>query len=647
MPYTSPLSRSPASSSVSSPSASRRPSIQIGISSTIKSELPRSTSYLARHRRTGSIQATVGSNLDTSKNMSNCNEEVSYQRNIEQKPSFVIDGQQVPNDVIISPPESKNDACDDEALLSLSHHSRNGKNKNLNHQKVTIACDSQQCEAPSKSVAKIAAPTLTISKNDYSDSNSIGEVCEKKGSTLIKSYDNKYYRPNITKESSPMLLNNDSSSDDEDEINFVPKSPMVRKKSGELVRPALRPPVARRRPSSMPGTPTYSKAVHFDSHLEHIRHFLQVDRPLAVSAGSSPVPNYDSDTEFPFGGEYLREIPYEWELVISKFPMETPERLAQAVRVERVFLSNDNKILVGSIIVANLAYKKTVVVRFTLDYWKTTSEVVADFNQDSRQPILEGYDRFNFNIKLSDLANLDAKTMFFCVKYSVNGLEFWDNNNNTNFQLDFRKKMKVNASTTRLSNNSLPRSNHRSTNTRPKSMPLYFDDYADGFDESSQYINFQSTIDDCMDESKFLKSKGSRSKKGIALDTQIQNIGQPNGNAFGNRYDFGASLNAAIKASNVPKRDQESVKRKIFDAKTDHNDISPLTVEPLEIAQQDFLVNELTQPVKITRPGLSSQSYNDLLDKYCFFGSAKTSPQLKDGNMKSNKTNTNDRFGYL
>jgi len=77
-----------------------------------------------------------------------------------------------------------------------------------------------------------------------------------------------------------------------------------------------------------------------------------------------------------------------------------------------------------------------------LDYWKTTSEVIAEFNHDIRQPKREGYDRFNFNIKLADQANLEAKTMFFCVKYTVNGKEYWDNNNSTNYQVDFKKKAK-------------------------------------------------------------------------------------------------------------------------------------------------------------------------------------------------------------
>ncbi len=132
----------------------------------------------------------------------------------------------------------------------------------------------------------------------------------------------------------------------------------------------------------MPGTPTFSKAVHFDSHLEHVRHFLQVDRPLAVSAGSSPVDNYDSEGEYPFNADERqagRLPPFEWELVITNFPVDTPARKAQPVRLERVWLSNDQKCLIGSVIVTNLAFQKYVTCRFTLDYWKTTSEIGAEY----------------------------------------------------------------------------------------------------------------------------------------------------------------------------------------------------------------------------------------------------------------------------
>ncbi len=68
------------------------------------------------------------------------------------------------------------------------------------------------------------------------------------------------------------------------------KPAMVRNKSGEPLRPALRS-AAQRHDSGVLGTPSSSKAVRFDYHLEHVQHFLQVDRPLALSAVSSPVKN--------------------------------------------------------------------------------------------------------------------------------------------------------------------------------------------------------------------------------------------------------------------------------------------------------------------------------------------------------------------
>jgi hypothetical protein len=61
---------------------------------------------------------------------------------------------------------------------------------------------------------------------------------------------------------------------DSDELVRRNKSSMLRKKSGELVRSALRLPSAKLRLSSMPGILIYFKAVYFDSHLEHVRHFL-------------------------------------------------------------------------------------------------------------------------------------------------------------------------------------------------------------------------------------------------------------------------------------------------------------------------------------------------------------------------------------
>jgi hypothetical protein len=270
----------------------------------------------------------------------------------------------------------------------------------------------------------------------------------------------------------PVVLESLSeSSEDDEDASLSTKPPLLRKKNGELVKPnlpsarSLRPksnpgtpsfsaPVKpalrrnsfRRRPSSMPGTPTFLKSVHFNDDLEQVRHFLQVDRPIAVDAGS-PVFE-DDDIDYPFE-DYSRVRRYEWAIRLSNFPADTAERLAKPVRVEKLWLSSDYKSLLGSVAVANLAFQKHVTARFTFDYWKTVSELVAEYTPPMKNGN-DGYDRFTIQVRLSDLANLESKTLFLCVRYNVNGQEFWDNNNHTNYQIDFIKKT--------ISRQALPRS---------------------------------------------------------------------------------------------------------------------------------------------------------------------------------------------
>jgi hypothetical protein len=365
---------------------------------------------------------------------------------------------------------------------------------------------------------------------------------------------------------------------------------------------------------------------------------------LAVSAGSSPVEAYESDTEFPFDeSKQGHTPPFEWEIVVSNFPTDTPHRLAQPVRVERVFLSADNKTLVGSVAVANLAFSKWVVARFTLDYWKTTSEVVAEFNNDVRQPKhTDGRDRFNFNIKLADLANLEAKTMFFCVKYCVNGQEYWDNNNSTNYQVDFRKKAKpqngkkgMQGAASRPAN-ALPRSNKKSPPAaRPRSMPVAFDDFADGFDEKYKFDDFKQPVADYLGESTTLRLKGVKSAVSLASDNLTRRQHNPSQQAFGNRYDFGASLSAAINAANSAFGERSGLTMKQQSPKKNTKVIpdaagtaSPLTMTNNKSFKQNHAQKAATvpsasgtdspRPAGTEKPVLASQSYNELLDKYCF-----------------------------
>lgn len=449
-----------------------------------------------------------------------------------------------------------------------------------------------------------------------------------------------------------------SDSDGEDSEVWRLKPPMLRKKSGELVRPAIRPSCTRRRPSSVPGTPTYSKAVHFDSNLEHVRHFLQVDRPLAVSAGSSPTEQYETEVEFPFahGEPTSSSPPFEWEIRLSNWPRASAEKKATPIRVDKVFLSSDNKQLVGTCAVANLAFHKSVVARFTLDYWKTTSEVVAEYSHDVRRKQADdGYDRFNFNIKLEDQANLETKTMFFCVRYNVNGTEFWDSNGNMNFQVDFAKK-----ALPQRGKQGMPGNAARPLNALPRSKPSLTSSSGRPRPKSTAFEVFSDTAEPRYDFSSFPQPAA---KNVGETPLRFKNANQPVPNAvsrgnnspalaFGNRYDFGASLSAAIQTASTTLVDRNGVQMK---------DISPLPsakpVKQTSFSQRPFLntpmapeatkveqsnkvahssnstpgtsltattvVKDLPKPSALTseKPSLQSHSYHELLDKYCFVGS--------------------------
>ena len=437
-----------------------------------------------------------------------------------------------------------------------------------------------------------------------------------------------------------------SDSDSED-VGKRRKPPMVRKKSGELVRPALRPSTGRRRPSSMPGTPTYGKAVHFDSHLEQVRHFLQVDRPLAVSAGSSPVECYEGELEFPFGNDDFssRSPPFEWEIRLSNFPRDSVEKKVTPVRVEKVYLSSDNKNLVGDVAVANIAFHKLVVARFTLDYWKTTSEVVADFNNDVRRKhINDGYDRFHFSIKLADQANLENKTMFFCVRYNVNGQEHWDNNESINYQVDFSKKAKAQNGKNGMQGNNTRQANGlpRSKPSPPTSsgMPRSFNDYVDGF--GSDFHSFPQPASKVIGESP-IRFK----KQGAMVPDAPGRQANAAGQAFSNRYDFSASLSAAISAASntlgersglQTREDVRSAPAKQLSFTQGSVTESPTSVTTPSFGKRDVpseakmtahnglpieTISSPSKPAALTseKPSLSSSSYHELLDKYCFVGS--------------------------
>ncbi|UZJ55274.1 hypothetical protein CBS101457_004594 [Exobasidium rhododendri] len=242
--------------------------------------------------------------------------------------------------------------------------------------------------------------------------------------------------------------------------------------------PAL--PVNFRNSKSVPTTPTIAKAVHFDSHLEHVKVFKFKQKPAAVSRDCSPEQT-ETETEeekdqFPYiwrknqsGGahspagnatfsplpqssstrsHHTASMPAEVEeqlvLRLPNFPSSTRVSVDREIFLERIFLADDLRSVKGTVQVRNMSFEKWVAIRYTLDHWATIGEVSAEYSETVKGGQA---DRFTFSIKLNELLNwprgssaFETKSMFMCLRYTVNETEYWDNNEGLNYQLDFRKR---------------------------------------------------------------------------------------------------------------------------------------------------------------------------------------------------------------
>jgi len=387
---------------------------------------------------------------------------------------------------------------------------------------------------------------------------------------------------------------------------------MVRKKSGEVVKPSLKSPQLRRRPVSMPSTPVYPKNVHFDSKLEHVRHFKHSEKPLAVSTDTSPTGEYTPTDEFPFDAEKSEK---QYQIELPNWPSgDQTSRGDLPVRVDQAYLSANGKTLVGKVYVKNLAYSKWVTVRFTFDHWKTISEVSATYDSEqttSLVPQNRGWDRFTFSVSLIDFMNIENRQMLFCVRYNVQDQEFWDNNYGANYIVEFRKRP----------NHLLRRASHPPEVNGLTNSSSDDSAFADDFDIeifpetlakelAKRIASPKGALLADLGESNaspLIKTTTSTSSPSRTSSDLINGTPQklPTGKVFANRYDVNASLYAAIADGSKVQGSERNGLKKTSPPNPPNPTTSyfaPLPVlfrstslaqSPTEIGKEDDLVNNI------------------------------------------------------
>ena len=98
----------------------------------------------------------------------------------------------------------------------------------------------------------------------------------------------------------------------------------------------------------------------------------------------------------------------------------------QHVCLESVFVQD--RMVTGIVVVENMAFEKTVSVRYSLDDWLSFNETVGTYISNSSSG---NTDRFMVVITVPRR----SRSVEFAVRFSIDGQEFWDNNLGKNYRL--------------------------------------------------------------------------------------------------------------------------------------------------------------------------------------------------------------------
>lgn len=294
-----------------------------------------------------------------------------------------------------------------------------------------------------------------------------------------------------------------------------------------------------------------TKSVRFhEDKLEHVRLFLKTQRPLAVRAGDPK-----------------RSMP----ALTAKFPnwpekvVMTRQRDDTMVRMETVQLLDQDDdemvILTGRCRVANIAFHKRVVVRYTTDYWQSYHETEAIY----REPIgasANTWDRFTFRINLEQ--QQQPCTVYMVLRYTVHDNEFWDNNEGLNYQVDL--------------------------------------ELAEEDDDDVDEETLSTTTKVASNKEGVLQ----KHENGLSNTNNIKHHENPRQKKIvkkklGHRYDFGASLSAAKKMEPV-------VKPSFANMTT----TTTITTTPAPFVMMTATLENDDQA-----------KYHDLVSKYCFYGNPR------------------------
>ncbi|KAJ1923992.1 hypothetical protein IWQ60_005507 [Tieghemiomyces parasiticus] len=303
---------------------------------------------------------------------------------------------------------------------------------------------------------------------------------------------------------------------------------------------------------SSPVTP--NKSVRFPTNLERVKLFLKVETPATVSHTAEYFPGDDADNVSDTDEEEDDTAPTtctEMVVTLVNFPPPTVNLFhSRPVRLENVALASDKSKLLGSVQVQNLAYQKTLVVRYTTDLWQTYTEVGAVYSETlpSAHPAV---DRFTFALPLVTAPAATRRSLFFCLRYTVAGQEYWDNNAGHNYHVRYGTAHPGALTKTAPA----PYVRRRSSSDPTHLQTDYFFNPAELGDYPRQLssgpadagIEADGEDEDHRPLSPPLAAAPRRTSSPALGTSPDGGFLRMNSTRLANRYDFGASLSAALR----------------------------------------------------------------------------------------------------
>lgn len=211
---------------------------------------------------------------------------------------------------------------------------------------------------------------------------------------------------------------------------------------GKSCDPELRP-IIRRRTKSLPSSPERRTAAKCRPQCHKVRFVdslgLELEEVKVFNAGDNPYIPLHVLSRLSINSDLCCSQDLEVSIHYLEPDFNQPadcedflERLRQyCVCLEHVNSSEELEIS-GTIRVLNLAFEKTVTVRYSFTNWKTHCDVPAVWQSNDNHGILN-LDRFAFTITLPPFLLQICSAIQFAIRYDVAGKEFWDNNQGRNY----------------------------------------------------------------------------------------------------------------------------------------------------------------------------------------------------------------------